>query len=138
MKLLDYQYIYLMRKQRSRQHKIGISTIPRKRWQTVNRAVKGEVSLLVYRKVFFARSVEKYLHLTFKASRFILGNTGKGAGNTEWFHFSFIERWFARLWIEIFWMAPAILMAAGIVILAFLNGNWENVDWAWWDDFSLK
>lgn len=138
MKLLDYQYIYLMREQRSRRHKIGISTIPRKRWQTVNRAVQGEVKLLIYRKVFFARATERYLHGFFKASRFILGRAGAGAGRTEWFHFSFLERWIARLWIEIFWMAPAILLAAGIVILAFLNGNWENVDWSWWDEVSFR
>lgn len=138
MKLLDYQYIYLMRERRSRRHKIGISAMPRKRWQTVNRSVNGKVHLLIYRKVFFARATERYLHGFFRASRFFLGNARAGAGRTEWFHFSFIERWIARLWIEIFWMAPAILLAAGIVVLAFLNSDWQKIDWSWWDEYRLR
>jgi len=133
MNLLDYQYIYLMRKRGSRKHKIGISKDPGKRWKTVDRAVPGNVQLLVKRKVFFARGVEKYLHLTFKASRFILGNTGKGAGNTEWFHFSFLERWFARLWIEVFWLLPFLLVCVGAGLTLYLQGNWTDIDWTWWE-----
>ena len=138
MKLLDYQYIYLMRKKGSRKHKIGISHVPKKRWQTVNRAVSGEVELLVSRKVFFARAVEKYLHLTFQASRFFLKGAGKGAGHTEWFNFNFLERWWARIWIYTFWAAPVILTVSVLIIALYLQGNWSDIDWAWWDGISLQ
>ena len=136
MKLLDYQYIYLMRERRSRRHKIGISAVPHKRWQTVNRAVRGDVKLLIYRKVFFARSVERYLHRFFGASRFILGKAGPGAGHTEWFHLNFLERWLARLWIELFWLAPVLLLAGSMVLFLFFQGNWQDIDWSWWDATS--
>ena len=136
MKILDYQYIYLMRKRGSRKHKIGISNNPKNRHRTIDRAVKGDVQLLLSKKVFFARAVEKSLHMTFDASRFLFRGQGRGAGHTEWFNFNFLERWWARIWIYGFWAAPVILIASIIIITVYLQGNWETVDWSWWDEFG--
>lgn len=137
MRLLDYQYIYLMRKRGSRKHKIGISRLPHRRWQTVNRAVPGNVDLLISRRVFFARWVERYLHLTFRASRFIFFRAGRGAGNTEWFNFNFLERWMARFWIQFFWLLPFLGVSALVVLSLYFQGNWQTIDWSWWDGFEI-
>ncbi len=135
MKLLDYQYIYLMRKRGSQKHKIGISNNPKNRHRTVNRAVDGKVELLLSKKVFFARTVEKSLHMTFQASNFLFKGQGRGAGYTEWFNFNFLERWWARLWIYFFWMSPVLITVSLALVAIYLQGNWDNVNWSWWDEF---
>lgn len=112
--MLDYQYVYLMRKRASRKHKIGISRVPKRRLATVKRGVGSDVQIIVYRRVFFARSVEQFLHHYFAATRFFFHGAGSGAGRTEWFRLSWLERWTARAWIIFFGWFPQIVVLAGI------------------------
>jgi len=112
--VLDYQYVYLMRKRGSRKHKIGISRQPGRRRGTVQRGLGAEVQIVVCRKVFFARVVERFLHGYFAATRFLFHRAGKGAGRTEWFYLSMIERWTARAWIIFFGWFPQLLLLAAI------------------------
>lgn len=112
--MLDYQYVYLMRKQGSRKHKIGISHRPKRRLTTVRKGVRADVNIVVCRKVFFARGVEKFLHNYFLTTRFFFHNAGKGAGRTEWFRFNIFERWTARAWIIFFGWFPQLVMLGAI------------------------
>lgn len=101
-----------MRKRGSRKHKIGISRRPRRRLSSVRRGAGSDVQILIYRKVFFARLVERFLHHYFAATRFFFHRAGRTAGRTEWFRFSFLERWMARAWIVFFSWWPQVLVLA--------------------------
>lgn len=103
-----------MRKQGSRKHKIGISRQPKRRLSTVRKGVMADVSIVVCRKVFFARSVERFLHNYFLTTRFFFHGAGRGAGRTEWFRFNFFERWTAHAWIIFFGWFPQLLLLAAI------------------------
>lgn len=101
-----------MQKRGSRKHKIGISKKPKRRLGTVRRGVGTDVQIIVTRKVFFARWVERFLHGYFSATRFLFRSAGKGAGRTEWFRLGLIERWTARAWIIFFGWFPQLLLIA--------------------------
>lgn len=101
-----------MRKRRSRKHKIGISRKPKRRLTSVRKGAGADVQIVVCRKVFFARLVERFLHHYFATTRFFFHRAGRTAGRTEWFRLNFIERWVARAWIIFFGWFPQLVLLA--------------------------
>lgn len=86
--------------------KIGIAKDAKSRNRAINAAIKGDIKILVCRRVMFAEAVEKKkLHLMFSDSRFKMkGIKGKrGGGLTEWFFLTSTELFLLRCWL--FWYA---------------------------------
>lgn len=119
MESLDFRYIYLMRKEGSTKHKIGISKDPLVRLEAVDKGVKGDVELIITRRVFYARWVEKYMHRFFAGKRFYYKEAGRQSGRTEWFEMSPPMRWVAKWIIEIYGLLPIILVAGTFLLLWF-------------------
>lgn len=110
--LIDYRYIYLMERKTKRSRwarltfqreiKIGIAKKPKSRRSSVNSSIKGNIEILVCRRVLFAERIEKgKLHKMFSDSRYKMkGIKGKtGGGLTEWFFLSSTELFILKIWL---------------------------------------
>jgi len=125
MDWFDYRYVYLMRKYGSSKYKIGIARNPELRRATVDKGIKGDVQLVMARKVILAGKVERYLHEYFAGKRFFFAQASKVSGRTEWFHLNFLERLFAKALIELFGLIPVVIMVGSFLLFWFWPTEWN-------------
>jgi len=121
-RVLDYRYVYIMHLRRSRQYKIGIATNPEWRHEDIDTAVRGDVRLVMARKMPRARKIEKKLHRYFAEDRFT--KRGAGSGKTEWFRLSLLDSWLAQFlvsWYQ-FWVYFSLVfwIVVGLIGMSIL------------------
>lgn len=102
-----------------REIKIGIAKNPKSRQSSVNNSIKGEIKILVCRRVMFAEHVEKNkLHKMFDDSRYKMkGKKGKrGGGLTEWFYLTPTELLILKFWLWWYSVRHWFLLLFGLVL----------------------
>jgi hypothetical protein len=97
--------------------KIGISKNVAARMEDIDRDTKGDIKLLMKRRLYGAESTEQRMHKIFKGYH---SPNRSGTGKTEWYQIPFYLRWTVLLALYYMKIEQSFLILFLLITVAFL------------------
>ena len=118
--MFDYRHLYIKEqtsfKGKGRKVKIGIATVMATRHSQVNAGLPGEWGEIMDKRLFFARSAERFLHKKYSAYHTPLENLKPGSGGSEIFTVSSHKLAILRLTLGAMAAADRFISFSAVVI----------------------
>ena len=110
---MDYQLLYLVKQ--GRITKIGITDNSKERFSAIKSDTKAPINVLFVKRLPYTKSIEKWLHVRYKAQK----RRHVGRGKEEWFKLNIFQRFFIVLVLNLLWLVILILFSALFFVTLF-------------------